>query len=293
MGSRIIFLLIKGLSWIPDCVLSGFSRLNFLIIYRLLGYRKKIVTQNIANSFPELSIEDRDEISRGFYRHLADIFPEMIRFVRIKQQKYRKRINLTNQHVLTGYLAEKKNLVVVTGHFGNWEWNILAILSTGYRLFAVYKPQSSILADDLMKRVRQKPGLILLPMKETARTIHREEEANGAPFVLLLVADQIPARGDIHFRTPFLNQDTAFFTGGEKIAKKFGMPLLYLDQEKQKFGKYTATVETLYDGTQSLPENEITKRFAASLEASIRNKPVLWLWSHRRWKYPRTETISK
>ncbi|HBB90949.1 MAG: hypothetical protein A2X22_10810 [Bacteroidetes bacterium GWF2_49_14] len=293
MGSRIIFLLIKGLSWIPDGVLNGFSRVVYFIIYQVIGYRREIVTKNLANSFPELSPARRDEISRGFYRQFSDIVPEMIRFIRIKPKNYSRRIHVTNQDLLRNYLDEKKNLVIVSGHFGNWEWNILAILATGYRLLAVYKPQSSLLADDLMKKIRQKPGLTLLPMKETVRAIHREQESNSDPFVLLLVADQIPAQGDIHFRTPFLNQDTAFFTGGEKIARKFRMPLLYIDQEKLTFGRYRAKVETLFDGTEALPENAITERFAARLETSVRRNPGLWLWSHRRWKYPRTETISK
>ncbi len=291
MGSRIIFLLIKGLSWIPDGVLTGFSRVICFILYRFIGYRREIVAQNLSNSFPALSQAARDEISRGFYRQFSDIIPEMIRFIRIKQKNYSNRIHVTNQELLKSYLADKKNLIIVSGHFGNWEWNILAILATGYRLLAVYKPQSSLLADDLMKKIRQKPGLTLLPMKETVRAIHHEQESTGEPFVLLLVADQIPARGDIHFRTPFLNQDTAFFTGGEKIARKFGMPLLYIDQEKLAFGRYKAKVELLFDGTEALPENTITERFASHLESSIRRDPGLWLWSHRRWKYPRTETI--
>jgi KDO2-lipid IV(A) lauroyltransferase len=206
---------------------------------------------------------------------------------RIKPNVNSRRIHISNHEILDRYLSDKKNLIILAGHYGNWEWNIPAILASGYRLFAVYKPQSSELADDLMKRIRHKPGLTLLPMKETLRAIMKEKEQPGKPFVLLLVADQIPWWGDIQFWTQFLGQETAFFNGAGKIAHRFEMPVLYIQHEKLSFGHYRAELKEIYDGLQPVGENEITERFVKCLETSILANPSLWLWTHRRWKYRR------
>ena len=178
---------------------------------------------------------------------------------------------------------------MVTGHFGNWEWNVAAILMTGYRVIAVYKPQNSVFADNLMQNIRQQPGLILVPMKETYRVVANEMKKKDSPFVLLLIADQIPARVDIRFWTTFLNQDTAFFTGAEKLATRFGLPVYYLDQVKLKFARYDARIFPVFDGTNPAGKGDITRKFAELLEKSIRQVPHLWLWSHRRWKYPKDD----
>ena len=289
MGSRIVFWFIRVLSWIPDFLLRGLARIVEWLLKVLIGYRKQVISNNLTRAFPEMDEKARIGISNRYYRHLAQIFAEMIRFVRIPAVRSFHRISFEDESLLRNSFAEKKNLVILTGHYGNWEWNILAILATGYRLLAVYKPQSSVLVNDLMKQIRHKKGLTLVPMKETLRVLHQEEVQKGTPYVLLLIADQIPAKGDIHFWTQFLNQETAFFTGGEKIARRFKMPVLYLDQQKHGFGKYTATVKEIYDGFSELPPDEITIRFANCLEASIRRQPELWLWSHRRWKYPKED----
>jgi len=291
MESRIIWWLLKGLSWIPDRVLRLVSRGIYLFVYHFFGYRKRIVRENLDRSFPFLSTESRLDIERKFYHQFSELFTEIIRLVRSKSKISPPYLHLTQPELLQEYLKKGQNLVIMAGHYGNWELITLSLLAVGYRVLAVYKPQSSPLASDLMNRIRQKPGLTLIPMKETIRAIHREKDHNASPYCLLLVADQIPARGDIHFWIRFLNQETAFFTGGEKIALRFRMPVIYFDQHKTSFGSYEGFLKVLYDGNEDLPEYTITTRFANLLEASITREPPLWLWSHRRWKYGKENVL--
>jgi KDO2-lipid IV(A) lauroyltransferase len=289
IGSRIIFLIIKGLSWIPDFIWVIKARFLAFLIREVAAYRSEVVKENLLNSFPNKDTSERKSLGTRFYKHFAEVFCEMILLTRIRPKAGSSRISISNHEVLDDYLEQKKNLVILAGHYGNWEWNIPAILASGYRLFAVYKPQSSGLADQLMKRIRQKPGLTLLPMKETIRAILGETGNQGKPFVLLLIADQIPWWGDIQYWTQFLGQETAFFNGGEKIARRFGMPVLYIHQDKLSFGHYRASLEEIYDGVQPFSDNEVTERFVKCLETSVVANPHLWLWSHRRWKYRRED----
>jgi KDO2-lipid IV(A) lauroyltransferase len=245
------------------------------------------VKTNLRLSFPELSPAERNRIASRFYQHFSELFLEMIMIIRLKPKKNSRRIRFSNPEVLSHAFEQKQNIIILTGHYGNWEWNVLPILASGYRLLGVYKPQSSKVANQLMKFMRQKPGIILVPMKDTLRVISRELQSDNSPFALILVADQIPARGDIRFWTNFLHQDSAFFTGGEKIAKRYGCPVFYVGQDKHGFAKYEAKITPVYDGVSISEEGTITRTFAELLEASIQQKPWLWLWTHRRWKHHR------
>jgi Kdo2-lipid IVA lauroyltransferase/acyltransferase len=182
---------------------------------------------------PEIS-----RIAGRFTRHFAELFVEMVLLLRLKPGKGSNRIRFSNPEIIDQSFRQKKNIIIMTGHYGNWEWNVLPILAAGYRVLGVYKPQTSKLADQLMKFMRHKPGIVLVTMKDTLRVVKKELQEKDSPFALILVADQIPARGDIHFWTRFLGQDSAFFTGGEKLARKLGLPIFYVDQEKHRFARY-------------------------------------------------------
>ena len=281
----IIWLLISLISRIPVWLLRAFSHVLFFFLYHIFRYRRQVVRLNLEHSFPELTGRQLGTIEKGFYHHLSDLFPEMLRLVRIDPACSGESIRFKNPEILKHYLLAGESLVLLTGHTGNWEYGILPLLSAGYRVLAVFKPQSSPIATDLINRIRMKPGVTVVPMKETYRTVKSELERGGPPFILGLVADQTPAQGDIHYWTRFLNQETAFFTGGAKLAHKFSMPVVYMDQKKNGFGKYETTLTSLYDGREEVTESSLTERFVSVLEDTIRRDPRLWLWSHRRWKY--------
>jgi KDO2-lipid IV(A) lauroyltransferase len=285
----LIWLILWILSWFPGFILQFLSYLVNAIVFDFIGYRSDIVKSNLAHSFPNMTPAERNRIAEKFYQHFSELFLEMVLLIRLKPRKKSRRIRLHNPEVLQGAFEQKQNIIIMGGHYGNWEWNLLPILASGYRAIAVYKPQSSLIADQLMRSIRLKPGVILVPMKETLRVIKREIEEKNSPFALFLVADQIPARGDIRFWTKFLNQDTAFFTGGEKLSKRFGMPVYYIDQVKNSFGRYEARMTSVHDGVSPVAEGVVTTAFAGLIETSIKEKPHLWLWSHRRWKYRREE----
>jgi Kdo2-lipid IVA lauroyltransferase/acyltransferase len=293
MMQRIIpgltWLIVWTLSWLPGFMLKFVSYLINFFVAKGFQYRFKVVEQNLRKSFPKASPRERLIILEKFYQHFSELFMELFLLVRINPKKQSRRLNLTNPEIITSALTQGNNIIVIGGHFGNWEWNVPQLLATGYRVLAVYKPQSSHFADQLMQKIRQKSGLTLVPMKDTLRVVANEIKKNNKPFALLLVADQTPARCDIRFWTKFLNQDTAFFTGAEKLSKLFHMPVLYIEQDKRSFGHYTTTFTLINDGKDSGAKGEITRTFARLLEKSIQKTPHLWLWTHRRWKYERDD----
>ncbi len=286
---RLIWLILWIFSWLPGFIMRFLSYLINAIVFVFFRYRSEVVKTNLSRSFPEFTLLEQNRIEDKFYQHVSELCLEMIITIRLKVSINSRHIRFTNPEIISRVFEQKQNIIIISGHYGNWEWNVLPILASGYRILAVYKPQSSKFAGQLMKNMRQLTGITLVPMKDTFRVISRELQKNSSPFVLLLMADQIPARGDIRFWTPFLNQETAFFTGGEKLAKRFGLPVFYVDQVKHRFARYEAKINPVYDGASISEEGAITRAFAELLEKSIREEPYLWLWSHRRWKYRRDE----
>ncbi|MFO7616276.1 MAG: lysophospholipid acyltransferase family protein [Bacteroidales bacterium] len=283
--------LLRAVSCLPFFLLALLARALRFILYRLLGYRVDVTKDNLRRSFPEKSHQEITLILRRFYLHLSEMVLEVVLYignrVRLRQRKRGACIINEDEALLQHYLTENQSIIVMMGHYGNWEWSALPLAQAGFRVLGIYKPQSSRLADNLMKWIREKPGILAVPMKETFRAVRTALVDGGPPFALILISDQIPAPGDIHFWARFLGRETAFFTGGGKLAKRFGLPVLYASQTKERFGRYRMHLKPLWHPGDPGDEEEITRAFIANLEGSVREVPHLWLWSHRRWKYRR------
>ena len=83
---------------------------------------------------------------------------------------------------------------------------------------------------------------------------------------------------------PFLNQDTPFLPGPERIARKTNYPVFYFDVDRVKRGYYEITASLLHESPSETADTAITQSYANKLESIIQQKPANWLWSHRRWK---------
>ena len=282
---------LRAVSCLPYFCLAALARVIRFFLFRLIGYRVGVVTDNLRKSFPGKSRQEIARIRQDFYLHLAEMVLEVALFVgnRVRLSDFRRGGCMVNEDagLLKRYMDGRQNMIVMMGHYGNWEWSALPLVQAGYRVLGIYKPQSSRTADNLMKWVREKPGIRAVPMKVTLRAVRAALKDGGPPFALLLISDQIPAPGDIHFWASFLNRETAFFTGGAKLARRFDLPVLYASQTKQQFGRYRMQLKPLWHPGDPGDELEITRTFIEHLERSIREVPHLWLWSHRRWKYRR------
>jgi KDO2-lipid IV(A) lauroyltransferase len=148
----------------------------------------------------------------------------------------------------------------------------------------LYKPLSNPFLDKYMKKGRERFGTELIPIENIARAFNKKK---GGKFYSILVADQSPgnARGAVWLN--FLNQDTATLRGPEVLARKYDMPVVYLNIQKKKRGYYEIIPQLVTKNPKETSEHEITKRFMKMLEKNICEHPEYWLWSHRRWKKKR------
>lgn len=247
-----------------------------------------MVRRNLQTSFPAKTEKEIIAIERNFFRHLTDIFVEGIKVFSMSHKEIVKRHKLVNSELLESYLANQQSLIVVTGHYGNWEWGALsAPLQVNMNFLALYKRIQNPHIDDFIKSNRSRAGTHLYNIKDTSiafETFHNKSTA------FLLAADQSPGLKhlDRSYWINFLNQDTPCLYGPEKYARKYNLPVIYLEILKVKRGYYELHLEDLVPNPSELQDGEITKLFMNRLEQTIIKAPEFWLWSHRRWKRKRT-----
>ncbi len=282
-----LWFLLKGLSMLPLPVLYVLADVLYVVVYHLIGYRKKVVLGNLRRAFPEKSEPELRLVTKDFYRQFADVAVETLRLRSMDSAEMDRRITFANQHLLDDLVRQGKTVITMGSHSCNWEWVLSAgAVEFGFPSVGIYKPLNNEFFEAFMLKARTRLGARLIKMKDTLRDFasHRNESR-----VVAMLSDQTPLKSEITFWTTFLHQDTPFYVGAEKIATRFNCPVLFLDVKRTRRGHYTLTFETIWDGTKPLAtvteEYPITTLFAKKLEASIRRSPADYLWTHKRWKH--------
>jgi len=276
------------LSLAPFWILNGLSRFLYVIAYQLIGYRKSVVRSNLEKSFPEKSVAERTKIEKEFYKHFCDLIFENLKLFSITNQQFKKYCYFTPQAIdlFNRFHQQPTNAILALGHNGNWEWSLIAHqLNYQHKIIGIYHPLSSKNMDALISKLRDRGLVELVAMQNAFRFLIGYQPKNK-PGSIGLIADQTPPK-ESSFWLDFLNQDTPFFGGPEKIAKKFNLPVLFIAMRKVKRNTYELDAELITDQPANEPAGEITIRYVKYLEALIREQPEYWLWSHRRWKHKR------
>lgn len=276
---------IYGISLLPFPLLYLLSDGVYFLIYRVLGYRKGVVLSNLRNSFPEKSEAEIKAMASRFYRWFCDLTLETLKTLTVSPAAVRRRVSLEGMEVLEGYAKRNQSIILVLGHYGNWE-----LAGARYsqektipQLYVIYHPLQNPWFDRLIHYMRTRHGTRLYTMRETSKSMIRDR---GLLTATAFIADQTPSPERAYWMT-FLNQDTPVFLGTEALSRKLGYPIVYISISQPKRGYYRMVAETLVETPQATQEGEITVTHTRRLERDICNHPELWLWTHRRWKHKR------
>lgn len=287
---RIGVYLFISLSWLlgraPRFILYGLADIVYFVLYYIVRYRRKVVYKNLRNSFPEKTDQEIHLIAKKFFHHLSDIFVENIAFIKMSKKRVLQMVELEKTDLPEKLFNSKKNIVGVTGHYGNWEVYFTLPIIFPHLVLGVYKPLNNRFFDKQFYNMRARFNALPVTMADSYKTVLKYNNENKLT-LLGLIADQRPPKEGGHYWTTFLNQETAIFLGPEKIAKKLNAAILFTYLEKIKRGKYLIKVKLLFEDTTQCKEHEITETHLRFLENLIKEKPEYWLWSHKRWKHKR------
>ena len=264
------------------------SDLCYFLVYHIARYRRKVVRENLLRSFPEKEAKEIKTIEKHFYRNLCDLFVEAPKMLKTGPDGYRKRLTYVNPELITQLEEQHKNIFYAIPHSGNWEWFGKTIpLLSHHNGLAVYKRVENPVFEQLMMYMRTKG--IVLEMVESNSVLRRLVQLRDSLNAVLMMADQTPHGLATDYWTEFLHQDTCWFTGIERIAKKLDYAIVFVSMKRQGRGRYEITFEVITDNPKEMKDGEIMEKYVRCVERFIQDNPDNWLWSHRRWKHERPE----
>jgi KDO2-lipid IV(A) lauroyltransferase len=286
----IVFLLFYPLLWLvsklPFRLLYLFSDGIYVVVYHLIGYRKKIVRQNIGLALPHLSDKERLVIEKKFFHHLCDIFLEMIKTITISEEEISKRYQLTNLDFYLEMEKKQKSIALMCAHYASYEWAVSMNKHTSFEGYGIYKKLSNPHFDKLVKDIRNRFKATLITTRETIPTIQKNF-STGHLGTYGFASDQSPQLSKAYHWHSFMGIEVPVHTGAEMLAKRFDMNVIFLRTKKVKRGYYEATFELLSDDVKSVPNYAITDEFLKLVEKQIYEAPEYYLWTHKRWKHRR------
>lgn len=290
MGNKISYLgtaflyyfIVYPISLLPLRVIYIFTDGLYLFITRVTPYRKQLIRKNLYKSFPQASREHRKKIKRAFYQHLCDLLAESIKNISISERQLRRRFKITNFSVMNKLYAEGKDVLLVSGHYNNWEWMITAQnILLKHQAAGIGMPLSNAFWNKKLNERRARFGMKILHANNLHEFLQSDHQK---PIATLILSDQAPAESLKSYWMNFLNQKTAVFFGCEQLAHQYNSAVVYFVINKRKRGYYKVDFQLVCENANDMSYGEITEKHTKLLENSINKHPEFWLWSHNRWK---------
>lgn len=283
MKEKLILGLLRGVAMLPLGVLYLISDFLYLIVYRLVRYRLKVVRRNLSEAFPHKPEKELRRIERGYYRFLCDVMVETVKLLHISAAELARRVEVKNAGEVNAVSKAGRSVVLMLGHYGNWEWvqDVSRCFTSGAYEASIYRPLRNPMWDDIFRRVRSRWHVNILPQAKAVKALL---DPSHRPWICGFIADQGPRQVLPDNVTPFLNHHTSFIYGPETIGTKVGADFYFLEMERMRRGYYRITFHHLEPLADEKPY-PYSRAFWQKFEEVIKRKPAYWLWSHKRWKY--------
>jgi KDO2-lipid IV(A) lauroyltransferase len=264
--------------WFSDCI--------YILVYYIIGYRKKIVRNNILIALPHLSEEKRLLIEKKFYHHMCDMFLEMIKTMSISSEEMKERFKITNIELLKEYEQKNKSIILLAAHYASWEWLLSINESTTFKCYGVYKKVNNKYFDAKVRSIRSKFKSELVTTDNTIALIN-DNEKNKIVSLYGLASDQSPQVHKTFHWQQFMGITVPVHTGAEMLAKRYDLEVVFAKVKKVKRGYYEATFVPIAKNPKSIPDYEITDAYLKEVEQQIVEAPEFYFWTHKRWKHRR------
>ena len=286
----IVYLITYPILWcismLPFRILYLLSDFAYLIVYYLIGYRKKTVRENLTLALPYLSGAERLVIEKKSFRHLCDMFLEMIKTMTISKKEINDRFVFTNLEVYKNLEAQEKSIAMMLAHYASYEWVISMNSYVSFSGYAIYKKIANPYFDKLVRSMRSRFKAYLITTKETVPCIIKNKN-NKLLSIYGFASDQSPKVSSAFHWQKFMGIEVPVHTGAEMLSKKYDMNVIFLKVKKVKRGYYEASFEVLSENAQEVPDYAITDKFLKLVEQQIYEAPEYYLWTHKRWKHKR------
>ncbi|MCL6295824.1 lysophospholipid acyltransferase family protein [Jejuia spongiicola] len=284
----LVYIIVYPFLWLisilPFRLLYIVSDCFYIVLYKIIGYRKKVVSANLKLVFPEKSEKELIQIRKKFYKHLCDMFLEMAKTMTISEASLKKRFKIKNPEEFKRLENLNKSIILIFGHYASWEWSIVLQNYINFKGLAVYKKLANRHFDKLVRDIRTKFKTSLISTKDIISTLNRDEE-KGIRTITGFLSDQSPRLSKDVYWSKFMSIKAPCFTGAERLAKNLDFSTAYLKVTKIKRGHYEAEIITLAENPNNYENYELTEMFLKEVEKQIYEAPEYYFWTHKRWKH--------
>jgi Kdo2-lipid IVA lauroyltransferase/acyltransferase len=291
MSAILYYLFVFPISLLPLRIIYVFTDFLHVLLLFVFPYREKVILNNLRNSFPNKSKQEIQLLKRNFYKHFCDILAEGIKNLSISKKELSKRMKVKNPEILEELYRKNKNVLLVSGHYNNWEWLITyQNLLFSHQAVGIGMPLSSKFWDKKLNDRRSRFGMKVIHSKIVNEYFSQNHEK---PFATLVLADQSPGDSNKAYWMNFLNQETAVLFGCEMLAHTYNHVVVFFVVNKIKRGYYEIELQLITDNPKNCSWGEITENHTKLLEQEILKNPASWLWSHKRWKRTIPENLAQ
>lgn len=284
----LVYILAYPLLWLisilPFPIFYLFSDFVCFLVYRVIGYRKKVVRENLALTLPHLSDAERKVIEKKFYKHMCDMFLEMIKTMSMSPEEMERRFHVTNIDLVRDYAKRGKSVILVASHYASYEWLLTINPKLGFQGVAVYKKLANPYFDKLVRKIRSKYNTEMIETRKAIPTMAKNQR-EGVLSLYGLASDQSPKMERIFHSMKFMGVEVPVHTGAETLAKKYDLAVLFVEVKKVRRGYYEATFIPLADNPKDFENFKITEIYLKEVEKQILEAPEFYLWTHKRWKH--------
>ena len=290
-GERLLVLLIRVMARLPLPLLYFKADALFLLLYYVFRLERRLVITNLQQAFPDMPQQERESLAAKTYRNALHVLFETIHAQRISETELRRRVKFDNPELLDQLLDRHGKVLCVAAHQGNWEWlEMASSLCMSAPLATLYKPLNHPGIETMLNQTRERFSGRMIPAQRALSGLVRFTRERS---IVAVLADQGPQPHEEKYWASFLNQDTAFYPGIEKIARRLEMPVVFTHVTRVKRGYYHVRFELLEESPCSRPEGELMNRYIQAVEQQILDHPEDWLWVYKRWKYQKPDMVSR
>tara|TARA_B100001173_G_scaffold172697_1_gene149176 strand:- start:1536 stop:2396 length:861 start_codon:yes stop_codon:yes gene_type:complete len=272
----IFFCLFKILGFTLSSAIGG----KLFEIIGPLFRSKKLIHSNIKKAIPNINLEDLDKMTKMMWNNYGRVFAEYIFIKDFRNEKLSTKIKIEGQEILKEIKELNKQVIFISGHFGNFELMAMHIEKTGINLAAIYRPLNNIFLNKIMERIRKK-YICKNQIKKGIGGMKKLINLKNKNFSTALMIDQRVSEG---IKSNFFNKEASTTTIPAQLIKKFKIPVIPIFIERINDTNFKIIVNQPINFDNEMSIKNITDKLNQVLEKMIIKKPEHWIWSHNRWK---------